>query len=172
MKFYIETERLILRELLPTDDYGIFELDSDTEVHSYLGNKPIESMKQAKESIEIIRQQYVTNAIGRWAVVEKSSNNFIGWAGLKLIKETINNHSNYYDVGYRFIKRYWSKGYATEAAKASLAYGFNNLGLECIYGMAHYDNKASRKVLEKAGLSYVETFDYNGESTDWFKITN
>ena len=172
MKFYIETERLILRELLPTDDYGIFELDSDAEVHRYLGNKPIESIEQARLSIEFIRQQYITNGIGRWAVVEKNSNNFTGWAGLKLITETINNHSYYYDVGYRFIKRYWGKGYATEAAKACVDYGLNNLNPEQMYGMANCDNKASRKVLEKAGLSYVETFDYNGEETDWFKIIN
>lgn len=171
MKFYIETERLILRDILSTDEQGMFELDRDPEVHRYLGNKPITTIEQVRESINFIREQYITNGIGRWAVLEKESNSFIGWAGLKLITESINNHSNYYDLGYRFIKRYWGNGYATEAAKASRDYGFTTMGLEHIYGTALSENKNSKNVLEKAGLRYIETFDSIWGKTDWYKIT-
>ncbi|WP_293308745.1 GNAT family N-acetyltransferase, partial [Pedobacter sp. UBA5917] len=102
MKIFAETERLILRELLPEDAAGMFEMDGDPEVHIFLGNKPVQSIEQSKADIEFIRKQYIDNGIGRWAVIEKETNSFIGWAGLKFIKEMNNNHSNYYDLGYRF----------------------------------------------------------------------
>jgi [ribosomal protein S5]-alanine N-acetyltransferase len=138
MQIFVETERLILREILPSDEMGMFELDSDPEVHKYLGNKPIKNIEQARQNIEFIRQQYTDNGIGRWAIIEKEKTNFIGWAGIKLIKETINNHSNYYDLGYRLIRKHWNKGFATESAKASLNYAFNVMKLKEVFGMVMY----------------------------------
>jgi [ribosomal protein S5]-alanine N-acetyltransferase len=170
MALFIETDRLILREIVPSDYQGIYELDADYKVHKYLGNNPIQHTAQAKQTIDFIRKQYVENGIGRWAMVEKETNNFIGWAGLKLITEEINNQLNYYDLGYRLISKYWGNGYATEAAKASIAFGFNNLNLDEIYGMADLRNINSRRVLEKVGMRYIDTFDYKGIC--WFKLTS
>src|SRR4051812_29243148 len=122
MKIIIETERLILREILPTDIDGFFELDCDPEVHRYLGNKPVKEKEQIIDVIKSIRQQYLDNGIGRWAIMHKQTGSFIGWAGLKFVTELINNHVNYYDLGYRLIKKYWAQGIATETATASLSY--------------------------------------------------
>src|SRR5690606_25147557 len=119
MEIFVETKRLILREILPTDIDGFFELDADPEVHRYLGNKPVKNKQQVVDVINFIRQQYLDNGIGRWAMIEKETNNFIGWAGLKLEKIKINNHINYYDLGYRLIRKHWGKGFATEGATAS-----------------------------------------------------
>lgn len=171
MQVFAETERVLLREMLSTDDLGMFELDNDREVHQYLGNQPITLLEQARENIENIRGQYRENGIARWAVIEKSTGKFIGWAGLKLITEPVNNHIDYYDLGYRFIKEYWGRGFATECAKASLKYGFEILRPGAIYAMAHIDNTASRHVLEKCGLTCLETFDYSGITKNWFTIT-
>ena len=172
MKFYIETERLILRDLLPTDDEGMFALDSNTEVHRYLGNRPIHTIDQAREVIAIVHQQYEDNGIGRWASIERSYGNFIGWSGLKYVTAPENNHSNYYDVGYRFVPRYWGKGYATEATKAALDFGFKTLQLKEIVGTCHEENIESRRVLEKCGLKFVEKFLYRNECLcDWLTIT-
>src|SRR5688572_11277934 len=123
MKIFAETERLILRELLPSDDKGMFELDSDPDVHTYLGTKPLEHIEQSREVIEMVRKQYIDNGIGRWAMIERSTGEFVGWAGLKLVKTETNGRINFYDVGYRLIKRYWGKGFASEAAIASVNYG-------------------------------------------------
>jgi RimJ/RimL family protein N-acetyltransferase len=172
LQIFIETDRLILREIIPSDYQGVFDLDADSEVHKYLGNKPIQNVQQAKDTIDFIRRQYLENGIGRWAMVKKNTNNFIGWAGLKLITEEINNQTNYYDLGYRLIRKYWGKGYATEAAKAAIAYGFNRLNLKEIYGMADTNNTDSRHVLEKVGMQYIENFDYLGKSHCWFKVSN
>jgi ribosomal-protein-alanine N-acetyltransferase len=170
MKIFAETARLILRELIPADAKGMFEMDSDPEVHLFLGNKPVQSIEQSKADIEFIRKQYIENSIGRWAVIEKATGNFIGWSGLKLIKEINNNHSSYYDLGYRFSKRYWGKGYATESAIAARDYGFKVLQLDEIIGIADINNLGSIHVLEKAGLKRISIFDYQGIKHHWLKI--
>jgi ribosomal-protein-alanine N-acetyltransferase len=171
MEIFAETKRLILREILPSDEEKLFELDSDPEVHTYLGNTPVTNIEQIREVIKFIRQQYIDNGIGRWAIIEKNTNQFIGWAGLKLVKELTNNHNNFYDVGYRFIKKYWGQGFASESAKASLDYGFSKLTPDSIYAMADVNNLASKKVLEKSGLTCIETFDLKGIPHHWFKIS-
>jgi ribosomal-protein-alanine N-acetyltransferase len=171
MQAYIETERLILRELLPIDAQGMFELDSDAEVHRFLGNQPVKTIEESGETISFIRQQYIDFNIGRWAVIDKVTSDFMGWAGLKFMTDSRNGHSNFYDVGYRLIKRYWGKGYATEAAIASIKYGFDVLELNAIYGMADVENVASQKALQKSGLIYIENFELDGTLHCWFKIT-
>ncbi len=170
MKIFLQTERLILREILTSDEDGMFELDSDKDVHKYLGNQPFTKIEESREMIRFIRKQYEDNGIGRWAMINKETNEFMGWTGLKLMKDLTNCHINYYDLGYRLIKRFWGKGYATESAKASVSYGFSALKLNEIYGMADVNNKESRQVLEKAGLKYVEDFDFRGDLHAWYKI--
>lgn len=148
MKIFVESERLILREILPTDIDGLYRLDSDPEVHRYLGNKPVTDKDQIVEIVEIInfiRQQYIDNGIGRWAIIDKKTKNFIGWTGLKFVTELTNNHKNYYDLGYRLIKEYWGQGIATE-------------------------NEGSNKILKKVGLEFIEKFDLDGIEHNWYKI--
>lgn len=106
MKIVAETERLILREILPTDIDGMFELDADPEVHKYLGNNPVTDKSDIVGAIDFIRQQYSEHGIGRWAIIDKQTNAFIGWTGLKFVIELTNKHKNYYDLGYRLIKKY------------------------------------------------------------------
>ncbi|HEX5625777.1 MAG TPA: GNAT family N-acetyltransferase [Saprospiraceae bacterium] len=170
MKIFAETERLLLREIVPEDLDGFLELDSDPEVHRYLGNRPVSDKNKLLEIIRYVRQQYLDHGIGRWAVVEKSSNRFIGWSGLKKVTETVNHHINYYDLGYRLIRSHWGQGYATESARAALAYGFDQLQLKEIYAAAHSDNLASQNILTKVGFRFIETFDDDGAKHHWYKI--
>ena len=170
MKIFAEKERLILREILPSDIEGLFELDSDPEVHRYLGNKPITDKAQIVDVINFIRQQYHDNGIGRWAIIDKKSNDFIGWTGLKFVTDLINNHKNYYDLGYRLIRKYWGQGIAAETAIASLDYAFNTLKVEEVYAAASCQNIGSNKILQKVGLSLIETFYYEDIECNWYKI--
>lgn len=170
MKQVIETERLILRELIPADVDGLFELDSDPEVHQYLGNNPISTREEATNAIALIRQQYVDNGIGRWAVIDKQTNEFMGWSGLKFVTDEYNGHTRYYDLGYRLIKKYWGKGFATETAKAWLQYAFETLKTDAVYAMAEYGNDGSQNILRKAGLQFVEVFELDGVEHNWYKI--
>ena len=151
----IETERLILREILPSDADAMFELDSDPEVHRYLGNAPVKNKKRILEIIDFIRGQYNAFGIGRWAVVLKENNKFIGWAGLKYVNEPMNALPCYYDLGYRFARKYWGKGYATEAP--------------CVYALIETDNLKSRRVLEKVGFHEDKSMTIDGVPHVQFK---
>lgn len=170
MKVFIETERLIIREIVPEDVDGMFELDSNPDVHKFLGNNPIKTREESRDTIKFIRQQYADYGIGRWAMIEKQTNNFIGWNGFKFITETINNHTQYYDLGYRMIQKYWGKGYATEATKACLNYGITELKLTPIYAITTIDNTASGNVLIKTGFKPIETFMHYGLLHQWFEL--
>ncbi|WP_378185216.1 GNAT family N-acetyltransferase [Aquimarina sp. W85] len=168
---YIETDRLICRELLDTDIYGMYTLDSNPSVHIYLGNNPVTDISKSQEYIANIQSQYRQNGIGRWAVIEKASGTFIGWSGLKLITDEINKQSNYHDLGYRFIQDYWGKGYATETAEAFLKYGFKILELKKICAIADVANISSNKVLHKIGMHPINTFQYNGVLHNFYELT-
>lgn len=173
MKFNLITERLILRELREGDLEGIFELDSDPLVHKYLGNNPIKTKDKAAEIIQFVITQYHELGIGRFAAIEKQSGDFIGWSGLKLNtgeKEALNGKTEFYDIGYRFIPRYWGKGYATESSMAVLDFGYNKLNINSICGAAEIENIASNKVLHKIGLKFINEFKYENVPCNWYEL--
>lgn len=170
MTIKIETERLYLREIIPSDVNGLFELDSNPAVHTYLGNNPISKIEEAEDYIKTLHQQYKENGIGRWAVIDKITGEFIGWSGIKLIREPMNNHQNFYEIGYRLIERYWGKGIATETTNALLNYAFENLKTDKVYAICHIENLGSKNVLLKSGLKLIETFNYDGAEHNWFEL--
>ena len=173
MTFHIETERLILRELRNSDLQGMFELDSNPEVHRYLGNKPVKTIEESQKIIDSVKKQYTERGIGRWAVVNKATNEFLGWSGIRLNTEyNMNGFTTYYDVGYRLIERFWGNGYATESGKAAVDYAFNTLRLTELYATTEMNNQASHNALLKIGLSYIEDFYFEEEDLNlrWYKI--
>lgn len=172
MNITIETERLILRELLPTDDEGMYRLDSNPNVHKFLGNQPIISIEESRQYIDYIRNQYLKNGIGRYAVILKETNEFIGWSGIKYITEQENGHINFYEIGYRFIEEHWGKGYGYESAKAWLDYGFQTMKIETIYASASIENMGSRRILEKIGMLQKNEFNWNGIPCIWYELEN
>lgn len=170
MKIWAETERLILREVDYTDQNDLFEMDADPEVHLYIENNPVKSISEITKAIEMLKKQYQENGIARWAVVDKTTNECVGWCGLKYFNQPLNNHHHFYELGYRFKKKHWGKGFATESSAAVLDYGFKNLDTDKIYAITDPENINSKKVLTKLGFDFQETFDYEGDPTDWFEL--
>ena len=119
--------------------------------------------------IDFIRNQYVVNGIGRWAIIDKKTNDFIGWTGLKF-EQGLRENFSYYDLGYRLRKKYWGKGIATESAIQSLKYGFENLDLKEIGAAADVDHLVSNKILKKIGLKFIETFEFEGSTCNWYNL--
>ena len=158
-KIFVETPRLILSEIISEDLDRIFLLDSNPDVMRYIGVEPVKTIEESVETIKKIQRQYRENGIARWAVIEKESNLLIGWSGLKLLTEPINGFKNVYELGYRFLPEFWGKGYATEAGKAVLAYGFNEMNLDKIYACVDIKNSSSDKILkDKLGFVSQGTF--------------
>lgn len=160
-----ETDRLILRELNLQDAVHFFELNNDPEVLKYTGDEAFKSIEDARNFIKNY-SQYIENGFGRWAVIRKSDHEFLGWCGLKLNEEEI------VDVGFRFFRRYWRKGYATEAASKSLEIGFARFGLKEIIGRTAKENIGSIRVLEKIGMKCFKNGECEGiEDASYFKVT-
>lgn len=150
MHLIFETPRLFLRRFTEADALLIYKLNSDPEIVKYVHEPVLENEAQAKKILtDFILPQYKLN-LGRWAIHTKADYEFIGWCGLKYIKET-----GIIDLGYRLLKTAWGKGYATEAAQCTLIYGLRDLKIKVITGMAHVENIASIKVLEKIGMKFT-----------------
>ncbi|SHM49711.1 GNAT family N-acetyltransferase [Chryseobacterium polytrichastri] len=166
----IETERLLLRKLEDTDYERLFLLDSDPEVMKYIGVPVVKDVNDSKKMIQFIQKQYAENGVGRFAVIEKESNLLIGWSGLKFLTEPINGYKNVYELGYRYLPEYWGKGYAMEAAKASLNYGFNDIDTDIIYAMAHSENDGSNHILQKLGFERTGEFMEPDGMCFWYEL--
>jgi RimJ/RimL family protein N-acetyltransferase len=164
------TARLLLRPLKISDAPGLFELDSDPAVQRYLGGiggpRPA-TLADSEAAIQASQVRLAAGGLARWAVLLRATGEFMGWAGLKLVAGPINDQRDFYDIGYRFLPRYWGQGYGYEAAQAWLAYGFTTLGLPRICAYADVDNRGSRRILEKIGLVTGGSFDENGTACVW-----
>ena len=166
MEIITQTKRLYLREFVEKDAMHFFEINNDPDVIKYTGDGPFNSMEEATNFLKYY-EEYKKNNMGRWAVCLKNSDEFLGWCGLKYHPD-----KKIVEVGFRFYKKHWNKGYAKEAAKASIDYGFKHLKLMEIYAHAHVKNYVSHKVIERCGMQYVKQFDYDGIPANLYKIEN
>jgi [ribosomal protein S5]-alanine N-acetyltransferase len=161
------TDRLLLRRFVEDDAPLLYELNLDPDVIRYT-HDPMTNVEHAKKVLkEVILPQYVLYGHGRWAVHLRSNLEFIGWCGLKYLSET-----NEVDLGYRFMKKFWGNGYATEAALACIEYGFTRLNLQRIVGRALPGNLASIKVLEKCAMKYLHEEVMHGYLHKTYQVTN
>ena len=150
MHIIFQTPRLILRQITIEDAPLILELNSDPEIVKYVHEPTLKTVEQAEKIIaDIILPQYKNN-LGRWAIITKDNDEFIGWCGLKyrpFVDEI--------DLGYRLRQKVWGKGFATEAAAKTLEHGFSSLNIKLITGRAHVENLASIHVLQKIGMNFI-----------------
>jgi RimJ/RimL family protein N-acetyltransferase len=166
MKKILTTERLYLREFEDDDSAFLVDLNSDPEVTRYTGEGSIDKKEAERVLREVIIPQY-KNKIGRWAVHLKNNDEFIGWCGLKYIESL-----DEIDLGYRFFRKNWGKGYAAEAAKAVISYGLNTMKFKTIVARAAVENLNSIKVLEKSGFKFKEEGFEHGEQIVKYMINS
>ncbi|HHH55443.1 MAG TPA: N-acetyltransferase [Bacteroidetes bacterium] len=164
-KINIETERTLMRNLTIDDADSFYALNLDREVIKYTGDKPFDNLQEAK----IFLAKYDQNekyGVGRLAVIDKKTLKFLGWCGLKYLPD-----KGEYDIGFRFFKKHWNKGFATETAKKSIEYGFDYLDIKRIVGRAMTENVASIKVLEKLNMKFKSSFDFDGSEGVIYELT-
>jgi RimJ/RimL family protein N-acetyltransferase len=137
-----------MRPITLDDIEHLYQLNLDPDVIKYTGDPPFESIEETRAFYSNY-DQYEMYKTGRFSTFLKHGDIFIGWCGLKY------HEDGEVDLGYRFLKKFWGQGYATESSKASLDYGFNNLKFERIYAEAMKENPASIRVMQKVGMKYV-----------------
>lgn len=157
MDVFLETERLILRRFTEDDVDDLFELDNDPEVMRFLtGGRPTPREEIRDEILpRILREYECFDGFGVWAAVEKPTGIFLGWFEFRPVED---GSTDEVELGYRLRRAAWGKGYATEGSRALIRNGFTELGVQRVRAETMAVNLASRKVMEKSGLSPVRVF--------------
>jgi RimJ/RimL family protein N-acetyltransferase len=159
MHIVLETPRLRIRQFTMDDADNLFHLNSDPEVMRYLG-RPVPR--------EVLRDQIIPfhldvykrlDRLGTWAAESIGNGEFLGWFHFRPGPDgDITN----IDLGYRLGRSTWKKGYATEGSRALINMGFSDLGVQRVFAHTMTANAASRRVMEKCGLTLVRTTPYDG----------
>ncbi|SEL18072.1 GNAT family N-acetyltransferase [Streptacidiphilus jiangxiensis] len=151
----LTTERLVLRPSTEDDLEPLAALNTDPEVMRYIGDGSVPPLdhRRTSESIARARQYWDDHGHGLLLVVERETDQVTGWVAL-LEPAFLPEVLPAVEIGWRLARRFWGQGYATEAATALQAYGFDNCGLDRLVSIRHVDNDRSRRVMEKLGLTH------------------
>lgn len=161
----IESARLRLRGFSPEDLDALCQVFGDPEVMKYIsGGKP-RTREATREGLLNSIEGWRERGFGLWAVVEKATGKTIGYCGLIFLEDTPE-----IEVAYGLARSAWGKGFAAEAARASLGYGFKELKLERVVAVVNPENLASRRVLEKLGMKYTKNVRHYGEDLMYYEI--
>jgi RimJ/RimL family protein N-acetyltransferase len=159
VEIFIQTEHLALRRFTPADLDNLVELDSDPEVMRFLsGGAPTpREVIQSRILPAFLSSYQHFPGFGVWAADDIASGGFLGWFSLRPPE---GGSPENVSLGYRLRRSVWGRGYATEGAVALIYKGFSELGLRRVYATTYEFNLASRRVMEKVGLSLVRRFRY------------
>ena len=157
MQVFLETERLLLRRFTESDVDSLSNLDGDPEVMRFVtGGKPTPRDVIRNETLpRFLRAYERSEGFGIWAAIERATGNFVGWFEFYPREDA---NSDEVELGYRLRRSAWGKGYATEGSRALIRKGFTELGVRRVVAETVAVHTASRRVMEKAGLTYVRTF--------------
>jgi RimJ/RimL family protein N-acetyltransferase len=151
----VETDRLLLREFTEDDVDVLVALDADPAVRRFLADgRPVPREVTERVTLPRILALYREHpGFGTWAVCTKADNGFVGWVEL-----VPGGSSGVAEVGWRLVRSAWGRGYAVEAARVLVRLAFTELGVSRVVATTMTVNVASRRVMEKLGMSFVRTF--------------
>lgn len=163
----LETERLILRPIQPSDFEALFRMNSDPTVMKYVGDGSVRSYEQMLKEVETLISYYTKRpGMGVWAIELKTTSQFVGAGGL-----TYNVNRAEVELGYRLLKEQWTKGYGTEVSNELLRYAFQILKMRKVIASAHEGNLRSHRVLEKIGMKRIGNGLEFNSSQVYYEIT-
>jgi ribosomal-protein-alanine N-acetyltransferase len=143
---------LTLRPLLPTDAARLHAIYQEEGVLQYFPNPQPPPLERVERFIEGQQKHWAEHSCGNWGILAEGNHEILGWAGLQYLAELDET-----EVGFLLARPFWGRGFASEAARLSLQFGFETLDLEAIIALVHPGNAASLGVVRKCGLQYVET---------------
>jgi RimJ/RimL family protein N-acetyltransferase len=161
MHIILETPRLTIRQFTEDDVDNLFDLNNDPVVMRYInGGKPTPRDVIQDKIIPFHLGVYGRlDRLGTWAADSTATGEFLGWFHFR--PGTDDDITNI-DLGYRLRRSAWNKGYATEGSRALVAMGFTDLEVDRVFAHTLTVNVASRRVMEKCGLTLVRTTQYHG----------
>lgn len=154
----IQTKRLILRQWGDEDLEPFAKLNADPRVMEFFPS--VKTFEESSKEYEAILEHFKKHSYGWWAVSEINQSNFIGFIGLRYIDFPA-AFTPAIEIAWRLAYEYWGKGYATEGAKAALAYGFETLQLPEIVSFTAVQNTRSIRIMEKIGMHHDPKDDFD-----------
>lgn len=151
----VETARLRLRLFTTADLDRLCEITRDPEVMRYIGYGHPLSRDETLTNLNMIMNGFRRRGYGRWALERRDTGALLGYCGL-----SSGNPDVGIELAYMLAREEWGKGLALEAGRAALRYGFETLGVDSIAGLTLRDNRRSRVVLERLGMSFVREASY------------
>lgn len=152
-----ESERLLYRYKTAEDVQDLFRIFGNPVTHQFNPRGPYPDIGYARDALTRAQQSYDIHGFGDWTIYEKENpDTVIGFGGIfasHFDGQLTNN------LGYRFDPAAWGKGYATELSRRAIRFGFDDIGLDEIVGVVRENHVASRRVLEKAGLTFLKKVD-------------
>lgn len=157
MRVFLETERLLLREFTADDIDNLVELDSDPDVMQHITGGLATSREEIEtETLPAFLAYYDRGPrYGFWAALEKSTGDFLGWFHFRPGEGHPDDEP---ELGYRLRKSAWGRGYGAEGSRALIRKGFTEFGVRRVLAETMVVHTASRRVMEKAGMSVNRTF--------------
>ncbi len=153
----VETSRLRLRMFGPEDLDAMSAITRDPEVMRYIGYGHPLTREETRDNLASICAGFRRRGFGRWALEMKETGELVGYCGLSLGSEEVG-----VELAYMLSRGAWGRGLALEAGRACLRYGFEMLDLKSIAGLTLHDNRRSRRVLERLGMSFVRDAHFYG----------
>tara|TARA_R110002110_G_scaffold61931_3_gene173318 strand:+ start:208 stop:762 length:555 start_codon:yes stop_codon:yes gene_type:complete len=153
----LKTDRLVLRPWRNDDFEAFAAMSADPQVMRYL--IPLNSRAESDAVATTLKAYIETNGFGFWAMEIPGIAPFIGFTGLLRVGSAM-PFAPAVEVGWRLARPHWGKGYASEAARAALAFGFDTLELDEIVSMTVPANKRSQSVMQRIGMTRDETGDF------------
>lgn len=167
MTLFIESKRLFIEVPSETHFEAFYGHQSDPHVMQYIGDG-IRTREEVRTGLDYAIKHYEKHGFTFGAVIEKDSNQCVGQAGL--IYLACDETQPDIEVGYRFAKDKWAKGYATEISKAIIKWGFSHLPVKKLVAVIRPENERSRHVLEKVGMHYVGRDNYQHHEVARYEI--
>ncbi|MGE0725993.1 MAG: GNAT family N-acetyltransferase [Alphaproteobacteria bacterium] len=162
----VETDHLLLRPFTPADIPAYAEVREDAAIREWLRSDPAEpGTAIAARVVAMFIEQWATVGYGPWAVIDRADGALVGHHGLRFMPEFGET-----EVLYALAGHVRGRGYAVEAGRAALAFGFDTLGLDRIMAIALHDNRASRAVMERLGLTYRRDETYKGFDVAYYAL--
>lgn len=149
----LKTDRLTLRGWRDDDLDALAVMNADPEVMRYIMDGSVRDRRQSAEGLRKMVATWEERGYGLFAVEIRDSGVLIGWAGLT-VPDFLPEVMPAVEIGWRLDRASWGCGYATEAARAAMRFGFLDCGLDRIISIRQVENARSARVMEKLGLAY------------------
>ena len=165
----LQTGNLVLRPLQAADAPALHRIYQSDGVLRYFPNSNPPPLAKVERFIAGQQAHWAKFGYGNWGImirdVDEPPGEVAGWAGLQYLPELEEA-----EVGFLLDRPFWGKGYGTQAAMASLRFGFEGCQLDHIIALVHPENRASQRVIEKCAMAYVDSLELWGMGLQRYRI--